>query len=86
MGQIRRFGVEGKHVNCYVRQGDTTFRAVGFGLGERCEMLQKGDMKCSIAFILRDTFQAKEKGFQEFGSHNGSYREKVELEIMDISP
>ncbi|MDR4496686.1 MAG: DHHA1 domain-containing protein [Candidatus Scalindua sp.] len=86
VGRIRRFGIEGKHVNFYVRQENTTFRAVAFGLGERCEIFQKGDMDCSIAFTLREAYQAKEKDFQEFGSHNGSFREKLELEVMDISP
>ncbi len=86
VGQTRRFGAQGQHINFYVRQGDTTCRAVAFGLGERCEIFQKRNAKCSIAFVLKNPAQTNGRTFQNFGSHGGVYEERLELEVKDISP
>ncbi|MCP5007639.1 MAG: hypothetical protein GY941_27445, partial [Planctomycetes bacterium] len=86
VGQVRRFGVQGKHVNFFVRQGDTSRRAVAFGLGERCEMFQRRNEKCSIAFVLKEPLQTNGRMFRGFGSHGGTYKEQLELDVKDISP
>ncbi|MDR4505389.1 MAG: DHHA1 domain-containing protein [Candidatus Scalindua sp.] len=86
VGQVRRFGVQGQHSNFYVRQGDTTCRAVAFGLGMRCEMFQKSNAKCSIAFVLKDPAQTNGRTVQNFSFRNGAYKEQFELEVKDISP
>lgn len=87
VGQMRRFGVQGQHSNFYVRQGDTTCRAVAFGLGVRCEMLQRSNAKCSIAFVLKDPDATNGRNFQDFSSRGGGpYKEQLELEVKDISP
>jgi single-stranded-DNA-specific exonuclease len=86
VGQLRRFGAQGQHINFYVRQGDTTWRAVAFGLGERCQMFQRSNAKVSIAFVLKDPARTNGRTFQRFSSHGGAYKEQLELEVKDISP
>lgn len=82
VGQVRRFGVSGNHLSFYVRQGDISFKAVAFGMGEKSEMLKESNGNCSIAFVLRDPLQTN--NFRTSG-RNSSYRESLELEIKDIS-
>ena len=41
VGQVRRFGVNGKHLGFYVRQGDISFKTVGFGMGDKIEDLKQ---------------------------------------------
>ncbi len=48
-GEPRLMGKKGDHVAFFVRQGETTIRAVGFGMGEIFEKLLKAE-KCSLAF------------------------------------
>ncbi|NOG85633.1 MAG: hypothetical protein HND49_17860 [Planctomycetes bacterium] len=86
VGKVRRFGAQGQHVNFYVRQGDTACKAVAFGLGERCEMFQRSNAICSIAFVLKDPTQTNGRTFQKVSSHGGAYKEQLVLEVKDISP
>jgi single-stranded-DNA-specific exonuclease len=84
VGQIRRFGVNGKHLGFYVRQGDVSFKAVAFGMGDKIEALKGNNGNYSIAYVLRSPFSRGEKSFATTDS-NGMYKENVELEIKDIS-
>ena len=84
VGKVRRFGVNGNHLSFYVRQGDVSFKAVAFGMGEKSEMLKKANGNCSIAFVIRDSLQTN--NFRSAGHYNnGVFRENLELEIKDIS-
>ncbi len=85
VGQVRRFGVSGKHLSFYVRQGDISFRAVAFGMGDKIEMLKKSNGNYSIAFVLRDPYQAGVNKFQISSYDREIYRENLELEVKDIS-
>jgi len=38
-GRCRRVGNSGKHLSCYVTQGGSAFRCIGFGMGEIAERL-----------------------------------------------
>jgi single-stranded-DNA-specific exonuclease len=84
VGQIRRFGVNGKHLGFYVRQGDVSFKAVAFGMGDKIEALKGNNGNYSIAYVLRSPFSRGEKSFATT-DYNGMYKENVELEIKDIS-
>ncbi len=82
VGQIRRFGVNGKHLGFYVRQGDVSFKTVGFGLGNKIEVLKQNNGNCSIAYVLRQPFRKETNGVY---SNNMTYKEEIELELKDIS-
>ncbi|MHC4138741.1 MAG: single-stranded-DNA-specific exonuclease RecJ [Planctomycetota bacterium] len=82
VGQIRRFGVNGKHLGFYVRQGDVSFKTVGFGLGDKIEVLKQSNGNCSIAYVLRQPFRKETNGMY---SNNMTYNEEIELELKDIS-
>lgn len=84
VGQIRRFGVNGKHLGFYVRQGDVSFKAVAFGMGDKIDALKGNNGNYSIAYVLRSPFSRGEKSFAPT-DYNGMYKENVELEIKDIS-
>ena len=81
VGQIRRFGVNGNHLGFYVRQGDVSFKAVAFGMGDKIDALKENNGNCSIAYILRSPFR---KETNNLSNYNGMYKEDVELEIKDI--
>ncbi len=85
VGQVRRFGVSGKHLSFYVRQGDISFRAVAFGMGDKIEKLKKSNGNYSIAFVLRDSFQTKMNKLQISSYDREIYKENLELEVKDIS-
>ena len=85
VGQVRRFGVNGKHLSFYVRQGDISFRAVAFGMGGKIEMLKKSNGNYSIAFVLRDSSRAGINKFQISSYDREIYKENLELEVKDIS-
>jgi single-stranded-DNA-specific exonuclease len=94
VGQVRRFGVSGRHLSFYVRQGDISFRAVAFGMGDKIETLKKSNGNYSIAFVLRDSLpvrtawpggQEKMNKFQISSYDRGIYKENLELEVKDIS-
>lgn len=81
VGQIRRFGVNGNHLGFYVRQGDVSFKAVAFGMGDKIDALKENNGNCSIAYILKSPFR---KETNNLSNYNGMYKEDVELEIKDI--
>jgi len=82
VGQIRRFGVNGKHLGFYVRQGDVSFKAVAFGMGDKIDALKENNENYSISYVLRSPFR---KEANNLSNYNGMYKEDVELEIKDIS-
>ena len=82
VGQIRRFGVNGKHLGFYVRQGDVSFKAVAFGMGDKIDVLKENNGDYSISYVLRSPFR---KEADNLSNYNGMYKEAVELEIKDIS-
>jgi single-stranded-DNA-specific exonuclease len=82
VGQVRRFGVNGKHLGFYVRQGDISFKTVGFGMGDKIDALKQNDGKCSIAYVLRPPYRKEANGMY---SNNMTYKEEIELELKDIS-
>lgn len=63
-------GQQGQHVAFYVRQGQTSLRAVGFGMGEIYKKIAAGDVRCDIAFT------PKINGYKGI--------EEVELELCDV--
>jgi single-stranded-DNA-specific exonuclease len=70
-GQPRLLGAQGQHLSFYVRQGDFSLRAIGFGMGGIYDKLnQQGDTVCDIAF------RPKINDFRGI--------EEVELELRDI--
>jgi single-stranded-DNA-specific exonuclease len=82
VGQIRRFGVSGKHLGFYVRRGDVSFKAVAFGMGDKIDVLKENNGNYSISYVLRSPFR---KEADNLSNYNGMYKEAVELEIKDIS-
>ncbi|MBZ0107679.1 MAG: single-stranded-DNA-specific exonuclease RecJ [Candidatus Scalindua rubra] len=82
VGQVRRFGVNGKHLGFYVRQGDVSFKTVGFGMGDKIEALKQNNGNCSIAYVLRSPYRKETNGMY---SNNMTYKEDIELELKDIS-
>jgi single-stranded-DNA-specific exonuclease len=70
VGQPRRVGAQGKHLSFYVRQGDTTLRAIAFGMGEALDMTQQNGRLHSIAFTPK--------------LNNWKNQENVELDVKDI--
>ena len=82
VGQVRRFGVNGKHLGFYVRQGDVSFKTVGFGMGDKIEDLKQNDGNCSIVYVLRPPYRKEANGMY---SNNMTYKEEIELELKDIS-
>jgi single-stranded-DNA-specific exonuclease len=82
VGQVRRFGVNGKHLGFYVRQGDVSFKTVGFGMGDKIEALKQNNGNCSIAYVLRAPYRKETNGLY---SNNMTYKEDIELELKDIS-
>ena len=78
VGQVRRFGVNGKHLGFYVRQGDVSFKTVGFGMGDKLDVLKQNNGNCSIAYVLR-------RPYRKESSNNMTHKEEIELELKDIS-
>jgi single-stranded-DNA-specific exonuclease len=81
VGQIRRFGVNGKHLGFYVRQGDVSFKAVAFGMGDKIDALKENNGNYSISYVLRSPFRKK----NDLSGYDGMYKEDVEIEVKDIS-
>jgi len=69
-GLPRLMGAKGQHVSFIVRQGDTSVRAVGFGMGDLYDQISECSDTCHIAFAPR------------LNCYNGN--ESVELEIHDL--
>ncbi|GAX62808.1 single-stranded DNA-specific exonuclease [Candidatus Scalindua japonica] len=84
VGQIRRFGVNGKHLGFYVRQGDVSFKTVGFGLGDKIDVLKQNNGNCSIAYVLRHPYRKETNRL--YNNNNMMNGENIELELKDISP
>jgi len=69
-GQPRLVGAKGRHVSFVVRQGDTSFRVIGFGMADLYDKLCASGASCSLAFVPRiNRFRGKES---------------VELEALDV--
>ena len=81
VGQIRRFGVNGKHLGFYVRQGDVSFKAVAFGMGDKIDTLKENNGNYSISYVLKSPFRKE----NNLSGYDGMYKEDVEIEIKDIS-
>ncbi|MGR3311063.1 MAG: DHHA1 domain-containing protein [Candidatus Brocadiales bacterium] len=69
-GKPRRVGTGGQHLSFYVRQDDTTLKAIAFGMGEAFDMTQQNGRLHSIAFTPK--------------LNKWMERENVELEVKDI--
>ncbi len=82
VGRVRRFGVNGKHLGFCVRQGDVSFKAVAFGMGDKIEFLEQNGGNCSIAYALRSPYL---KEADNLSGYDGMYKEDVEIEVKDIS-
>jgi len=83
VGQIRRFGVNGKHLGFFVRQGDVSFKTVGFGLGDKIDVLKQNNGNCSIAYVLRQPYRKETNSL--YNNNDMMYKENVELELKDLS-
>ncbi|HHT9126502.1 MAG TPA: single-stranded-DNA-specific exonuclease RecJ [Candidatus Brocadiia bacterium] len=76
VGQPRRVGAQGQHLSFYVRQGDTTFKAIAFGMGEEFECGMR-NAECGINGKLYSiAFTPKLNNWME--------QEGIELEVKDI--
>ncbi|MCP4264402.1 MAG: hypothetical protein GY777_02305 [Candidatus Brocadiaceae bacterium] len=83
VGQMRRFGVGGKHLGFYVRQGDVSFKAVAFGMGDKMELIKQNNGYCSIAYVLKEPYQ---RGANYLSNYNDTkFKEGIELQLKDIS-
>jgi hypothetical protein len=65
-----------------VRQGDISFKAVAFGMGDKIDALKKNNGNYSISYVLRSPFR---KEADNLSNYNGMYKEDVEIEVKDIS-
>ncbi len=83
VGQIRRFGVNGKHLGFYVRQGNVSFKAVAFEMGDKMDLIKQNNGNCSIAYILKQPYQRPANRLSGF--NDSMYKEGIELQIKDIS-
>ncbi|MDR4507276.1 MAG: single-stranded-DNA-specific exonuclease RecJ [Candidatus Brocadiaceae bacterium] len=53
VGQPRRVGTKGQHLSFYVRQGNTSIKAVAFGMGDHIDKLQQNGRMCSAAYAVK---------------------------------
>ena len=83
VGQMRRFGVSGKHLGFYVRQGDVSFKAVAFGMGDKMDLIKQNNGNCSIAYVLKQPYQRETNNISNF--NDVMYKEGIELQLKDIS-
>jgi single-stranded-DNA-specific exonuclease len=83
VGQMRRFGVSGKHLGFYVRQGDVSFKAVAFGMGDKMDLIKQNNGYCSIAYILKEPYQRAANSLSNY--NDAMYKEAIELQLKDIS-
>jgi single-stranded-DNA-specific exonuclease len=83
VGQMRRFGVSGKHLGFYVRQGDVSFKAVAFGMGDKMDLIKQNNGYCSIAYVLKEPYQRATNSMSNY--NDAMYKEGIELQLKDIS-
>jgi single-stranded-DNA-specific exonuclease len=69
-GAPRRMGKEERHLNFRVKQGNTTIRAVAFGMADRLDELMSANGECCLAFTPK------------VNDWNGAHR--IEIEVNDI--
>lgn len=50
-GKPKRVGQHGQHLSFFVRQGDTTLKAIAFGDGDKYDELQENGGQCSLAYL-----------------------------------
>jgi single-stranded-DNA-specific exonuclease len=72
VGEPRKMGGGERHLNFRVRQGQTTLRAVAFGMAERIDELTSAGGECSLAFTPK--------------INEWQGRRTVELEVADFQP
>ena len=51
-GRPRRVGSAGRHLLLFLRQGDTTHRAVGFDMGDRLPLIERWGPVCDVAYRI----------------------------------
>lgn len=69
-GKPKRVGQTGQHLSFYVRQGDTTYKAIAFGCGNDIDKLLENEGYCSLAYLPR--------------INKWMNTENLELEVKDI--
>jgi single-stranded-DNA-specific exonuclease len=72
LGAPRRIGQGERHLSFRVRQGETTVRAVAWGMGERLDELMSDGGRCCVAFTPR---------LNEWQGYRS-----VEMEVVDFQP
>lgn len=56
-GEPRVVGATGRHLACHLRQGDTVFRCIGYGLGHQLEALRGASGVSVLYHPFRNTFR-----------------------------
>ena len=69
-GKPRRIGSNGQHLSFYVKQGNVSMKAIGFGMGDEIDRLLKNGSTCSLAVVLKE--------------NNWMNNSSIELEVKDI--
>ncbi|QVL34915.1 single-stranded-DNA-specific exonuclease RecJ [Telmatocola sphagniphila] len=72
VGEPKKMGQTGTHLNLFVQQGNTKMRAVGWGMADRIEELMSAGGDCCLVFEPK------------INTWNGM--SKIELEIRDLRP
>src|SRR5262249_25542859 len=72
LGIPRRIGTGERHMSFRVRQGETTMRAIAFGMGDRLDELMSAGGQCCLVFTPR---------INEWQGYRS-----VELEVADFQP
>ncbi|MCF6147928.1 MAG: single-stranded-DNA-specific exonuclease RecJ [Candidatus Kuenenia sp.] len=70
VGKPRRIGSNGQHLSFYVKQGNISMKAIGFGMGEKIDRLLQNGRTCSLAVVLKE--------------NNWMNNSTIELEVKDI--
>ncbi|MBM4054372.1 MAG: single-stranded-DNA-specific exonuclease RecJ [Planctomycetes bacterium] len=70
VGKPRRIGSNGQHLSFYVKQGNISMKAIGFGMGEKIDRLQQNGRTCSLAVVLKE--------------NTWMNNSNIELEVRDI--
>lgn len=69
-GSPRRVGPGGQHLSFFVREGNTSYKAIAFGSGDKCDSLQKNGGYCALAYMPK--------------INRWMDTENLELEVKDI--
>lgn len=76
-GRPRLIGAGGKHLSFYFREGETAFRAVGFGFGDRIETLEGSRLDLAFTPFLnrfggRENFELRVRDLRVLGGPGGT--------------